>query len=29
MKNIERYCTDDGYKAYGVTKPFDVIVPGN
>ncbi|MFZ2310660.1 MAG: hypothetical protein WAW11_03885 [Patescibacteria group bacterium] len=29
MKNIERYCTDDGYKAYGSTKPFDVIVPGN
>ena len=28
-KNINRFCTDDGFKAYGGTKPFDVIVPGN
>lgn len=28
-KNIIRFCSDDGYKAYGATKPFDVIVPGN
>ena len=28
-KNIIRFCNDDGYKAYGSTKPFDVIVPGN
>ena len=28
-KNIIRFCNDDGYKAYGNTKPFDVIVPGN
>ena len=28
-KNIIRFCGDDGYKAYGGTKPFEVIVPGN
>jgi len=28
-KNISRFCNDDGYKAYGAAKPFDVIVPGN
>ena len=28
-KNIIRFCNDDGYKAYGVTKPFEVIIPGN
>jgi len=28
-KNIIRFCTNDGYKAYGSTTPFDVIVPGN
>lgn len=27
-KNIEAYCLDYGPKAYGSTKPFDVIVPG-
>ncbi len=27
--NIERFCADDGPKAYGSSKPFDVIVPGN
>ena len=28
-KNIIRFCNNDGYKAYGSTTPFDVIVPGN
>lgn len=28
-KNIIRFCNNDGYKAYGATKAFDVIVPGN
>ncbi|MDD3435023.1 MAG: hypothetical protein PHY76_00745 [Patescibacteria group bacterium] len=28
-KNIERFCKDDGPKAYGSNKPFSVIVPGN
>ncbi len=28
-KNIPRFCNGDGYKAYGETTPFDVIVPGN
>jgi hypothetical protein len=28
-KNIVRFCLDDGPKAYGSPKPFDVIVPGN
>ncbi|MEI6835360.1 MAG: hypothetical protein WCK59_00870 [Candidatus Falkowbacteria bacterium] len=28
-KNIIRFCSNDGYKAYGTTKPFEVIVPGN
>jgi len=27
--NIEAYCNDYGPRAYGRTKPFDVIVPGN
>ena len=28
-ENIENYCNDYGPKAYGMNKPFDVIVPGN
>ncbi len=28
-KNIIRFCNDDGYKSYGATKPFEVIVPEN
>ncbi|MEK7517135.1 MAG: hypothetical protein AAB583_01165 [Patescibacteria group bacterium] len=28
-QNIARYVTDDGPKAYGSTKPFDLIVPGS
>ena len=28
-QNIKRFCTDDGPKAYGSSKPFEVIVPGN
>ena len=28
-KNIERFCLNDGPKAYGSDKPFEVIVPGN
>lgn len=28
-KNIERFCLNDGPRAYGSDKPFDVIVPGN
>lgn len=27
-KNIEKFCTDYGYKAYPNSKPFSVIVPG-
>lgn len=27
--NIEKFCTDYGYKAYPDSKPFPVIVPGN
>jgi hypothetical protein len=29
QKNIEKFCHDYGPKAYGNTKPFTVIVPGN
>ncbi len=28
-KNIGRYCSDDGFKAYGATKAFEVLVSGN
>jgi len=28
-ENIERFCEDDGPKAYGSDQPFPVIVPGN
>jgi hypothetical protein len=28
-KNIERFCLNDGPKAYGSDKPFEVIVSGN
>lgn len=28
-ENIANYCNDYGPKAYGKTKPFDIIVPGN
>lgn len=28
-KNIGRFCSSDGPKAYGSDKPFEVIVPGN
>lgn len=28
-KNIKKFCTDYGYKAYSGSKPFDIIVPGN
>lgn len=28
-KNIEKFCTDYGPKAYGSQKPFEIIVPGN
>lgn len=28
-KNVTRFCLNDGPKAYGSDKPFDVIVPGN
>jgi len=29
QKNITKFCKDYGPKAYGNTKPFDIIVPGN
>ena len=28
-ENIEKYVTDYGPKAYGSTKPFDLIIPGS
>ncbi len=28
-KNIKKFCTDYGYRAYPGAKPFDLIVPGN
>ena len=28
-ENIERFCKDDGPRAYGSNQPFSVIVPGN
>jgi hypothetical protein len=28
-KNIEAYCQDYGPRAYGKSKPFEIIVPGN